>query len=100
MRFRVCQRYRFFPPAARECVGADSPLPGCLAQNSAMAIAVAGQRASGCVLGVTGGHSRHTENSARGGVLLPLFAREGPGKLREDVRTAEIRDALVGDVLR
>ena len=31
---------------------------------------------------------------------MPLFQSEEPGKLREDVRTAEIRVALVGNVLR
>jgi len=30
---------------------------------------------------------------------LPLFPSEEPGKLRENVRTAEIRVALVGDIL-
>jgi hypothetical protein len=30
---------------------------------------------------------------------LPLFQSEESGKLREDVRTAEIRVALVGNVL-
>jgi hypothetical protein len=63
-------------------------------------IAVAGERALGGVLEFAGGHARPTEIDASRGLLLPLFQNKEPGKLREDVRAAEICVALVGDVLR
>ena len=65
-----------------------------------MEIAVAGDCALGGVLELAGGHARPAEIDASRGLLLPLFQSEEPGKLREDVRTAEIRVALVGNVLR
>jgi hypothetical protein len=63
-------------------------------------IAIAGERALGGVLEFAGGHARPAEIDASRGLLLPLFQSQEPGKLREDVRTAEICVALVGDVLR
>jgi hypothetical protein len=63
-------------------------------------ITAAGDCALGSVLGFAGGHAKPASIDASWGMLLPLFQGEEPGKLREDVRTAEIRVALVGDVLR
>ena len=70
------------------------------AENSAVEVAAAGQRAVGHVLEFAGGHTKPPEVDASRRLLLPLFQSEEPGKLREDVRTAEICVALVGDVLR
>jgi hypothetical protein len=63
-------------------------------------IAFAGNRALGGVLEFAGGHAKPAEIDAGWGLLLPLFQSQEPGKLREDVRAAEICIALVGDVLR
>jgi hypothetical protein len=57
-------------------------------KNIAVEIAVAGRRAFGDDLDVAGGHTRPIEIDASRRLLLPLHAREGPGKLREDVRAA------------
>ena len=65
-----------------------------------MEIAVAGERSLGGVVGIAGGHARPAAINASRWMLLPLFPSEEPGKLCEDVRTAKVRVALVGDVLR
>ena len=65
-----------------------------------MEIAAAGQRPLGGVLELAGGHAKPAEIHTGRGLLLPLFQSEGPGKLREDVRDAEVCVALVGDILR
>lgn len=65
-----------------------------------MAIAFFGERVIGDVLAFICGHAGAVEIDGGSGLLLPLFTGQGPGKLREDVRTAEICVALVGDVLR
>jgi hypothetical protein len=70
------------------------------AENSAVEVAAAGQRAVGHVLEFAGGHTKPPEGDASRRLLLPLFQSKAAGKLREDVRDAEIRVALVGDVLR
>jgi hypothetical protein len=51
-------------------------------------------------VGIAGGHAEPAEVDASWRVLLPLFARKDARKLRENVRDAEIRVALVGNVLR
>lgn len=71
-----------------------------IAEKTPMEIAAAGWRAPGRFMGFTGGHARPAEIDASRRLLLPLLTREEPGKLRENVRTAEIRIALVGNVLR
>jgi len=65
-----------------------------------VAIAFFGERAIGDVLAFICGLAGAVEIDGGSGLLLPLFASQGPGKLREDVRTAKICVALVGDVLR
>jgi len=69
------------------------------ATQSAVALAVVGQRVIGDVLAFICGHAGTVEIDGGSGLLLPLFTGQGPGKLREDVRAAEICVALVGDVL-
>jgi hypothetical protein len=64
-----------------------------------MEIAAAGWRALSRLLGFAGGHAKPTETDASRSLLLPLLTREGPRELCENVRAAEIRLALVGDVL-
>lgn len=71
-----------------------------IAEKAPMEIAAARQRAPGRVLGFAGGHAWPAEIDASGRLLLPLPPCEEPGKLRENVRAAEIRVALVGNVLR
>jgi hypothetical protein len=71
-----------------------------IAEKDSMEIAAAGQCPLGRVVGSAGGHAKPAEVDAGGRLLLPLPAREKPGKLRKDVRAAEIRVALVGNVLR
>jgi hypothetical protein len=51
-------------------------------------------------VGIAGGHAEPAEVDASWRVLLPLLARKDARKLRENVRDAEIRVALVGNVLR
>jgi len=92
-------RYRFFLPAARKCRDARACATVHFAENVAVAIAPSRLRAPGGVLEFAGGHARPAEIHASGRLLLPLLQSEEPGKLREDVRAAEIRVALVGDVL-
>ncbi len=58
------------------------------------------RRAPSRLLGFAGGHAKPAEIDASGRLLLPLPPREAPGKLRENVRAAEICVALVGNVLR
>jgi hypothetical protein len=70
------------------------------AQDIAVEIAAAGQRAVGHVLEFAGGCAKPPEVDAGRRLLLSLFQSKAPGKLREDVRDAEIRVALVGDVVR
>ena len=64
-----------------------------------MEIAAGRQRTLSRVLGLAGRHARPAEIDASRRVLLPLPPREETGKLRENVRAAEIRSALVGHVL-
>jgi len=71
-----------------------------IAEKDPMEIAAARQCALSRVVGSAGGHAKPAEIDADGRLLLPLPAREKPGKLRKNVRTAEVRFALVGDVLR
>ena len=98
-KFSAMRRYRFFSRAARESGNARASHTLRFAEDAAVETA-AGERAFGGVLGLVGGHAGPAAIDASGRLLLPLFASEEPGKLREDVRTAEIRVALVGDVLR
>jgi len=63
-------------------------------------IAAAVERPLGGVVGIAGGHARPAAIDASRWMLLPLFQSKKPGKLRKDVRTAKVRVALVGDVLR
>ena len=99
-KFSAVRRYRFFSRAARESGNARASHTLRFAEDAAVEIAAAGERAFGGVLGLVGGHAGPAAIDAGRRLLLPLFASEEPGKLREDVRTAEIRVALVGDVLR
>ena len=71
-----------------------------IAEKTLMEIAAAGWRALSCFLGFAGGHARPAEIDASRRLLLPLLTREESGKLRENVRAAEVRIALVGNVLR
>jgi len=93
-------RYRFFSRAATESDDAPASHTLPFAEDAAVEIAAAGSCALSSVLGLAGRHSGPAAINASGGMLLSLFPSEEPGKLREDVRVAEIRDALVGDVLR
>ena len=70
-----------------------------VAEDATVENAAAGDCTFGGVLGLVGRYSRPAAVDASRGLLLPLFASEEPGKLRENVRTAEIRVALVGDLL-
>jgi hypothetical protein len=65
-----------------------------------VAIAVVGQRVIGDVLAFICGYAGAAEIDSGRGLLLPLFTSQGAGQLREDVRTAKICVALVGDVLQ
>jgi hypothetical protein len=71
-----------------------------IAENASVEIAAAGQRAASHFVGVAGGYAEPAEINASWRVLLPLFARKDARKLRKNVRDAEIRVALVGNVLR
>jgi hypothetical protein len=71
-----------------------------IAKKAAMEVAAAGRRALSGLVGFAGGHAKPAEVDASGRLLLPLLTREESGKLREDVRAAKIRLALVGNVLR
>ena len=55
------------------------------AENTTVAIAIAGLRGIGDVLDFAGRHARPVEIHASRRLLLSLFAREDPGKLRENV---------------
>jgi hypothetical protein len=99
-KFSAMGRYRFFSRAATEFDNERASHTLRFAENTAVEIAAVGDCAFGCVLGVVGRHAGPTAIEASWGLLLPLFPNEELGKLREDVRTAEIRVALVGDVLR
>jgi len=99
-KFSAFRRYRFFPPAATESGNAPASHTLRFAEEAAVEIAAAGVRAIGGVLGIARGHARRATIDASRGLLLPLFPSEEPRKLRENVRTAKIRVALVGDVLR
>jgi hypothetical protein len=65
-----------------------------------MEIAAAGWRAVSRFVGFAGGHAKPAEIHPGRRLLLPLLTREESGKLREDVRDAKIRLALVGNILR
>ncbi len=99
-KFSAMRRYRFFFRVARESGNAPASLTLRLAEEAAVEIAAIGDCAVGSVLGLAGRHAGPAAIDASRGLLLPLLASEEPGKLREDVRAAEIRFALVGDVLR
>lgn len=99
-KFSAMRRYRFFPQAARESGNAPASLTSHFAEDAALEIAAVGDCPLGSVLGPTGEHAGPAAVDASWGLLLSLFPGEEPGKLREDVRTAEVRVALVGDVLR
>jgi hypothetical protein len=99
-KFSAIRRYRFFPRATRESGHAPASQTLRFAEDAAVEIAAAGERAFGSVLGLAGGHAGPAAIDASRWLLLPLFESEEPGKMRKDVRTAEIRVALVGDVLR
>jgi hypothetical protein len=71
-----------------------------IAEKDPMEIAAARQCSLSCVVGSAGGHAKPAKIDADGRLLLPLPARKKPWKLRKDVRAAEIRVTLVGDVLR
>ncbi len=71
-----------------------------IAEKTPMEIAAAGRRALSRLLGFAGGHAKPAEIDASRRLLLPLLTREESGKLRENVRAAEVRIALVGDVLQ
>lgn len=71
-----------------------------IAEKAPVEIAAARQRAPGRVLGFAGEHAEPAEIDPSGRLLLPLPPREEPGKLRENVRAAEICVALVGNILR
>jgi hypothetical protein len=71
-----------------------------IAEKTPLEIAAAGWRAVSRFLGFAGGHARPAEIDPSRRLLLPLLTREESGKLRENVRAAEVRIALVGDVLR
>jgi len=71
-----------------------------IAEKTPMEIAAAGWRAFSRFVGVAGGHAKPAEIDASRRLLLPLLTREESGKLRENVRAAEVRIALVGDVLQ
>ena len=94
------RRYRFFSQPATESGNARASHTLPFAEDAPEEIAATGNCALGSVLGLAGGHARPAAIDASRGLLLPLFPSEEPGKLREDVRAAEIRVALVGDVLR
>jgi hypothetical protein len=70
-----------------------------ITEEAPMEIAAVRQRALSRVLGFAGRHAKPAEIDASGRLLLPLLPREETGKLRENVRAAEIRVALVGHVL-
>jgi hypothetical protein len=81
-------------------VHASAPYTLHLAQNAAVEIVVAGLRAISYVLEFAGGRAQPAEVDASRRLLLSLLQSEAPGKLRKNVRNAEICVALVGDVLR
>jgi hypothetical protein len=99
-KFSAMRRYRFFSQAATESGNAPASLTLRFAEGGALAIVGVRDCAPGSVLGPLGGHAGPTAIGASRRLLLSLFKGEEPGKLREDVRAAEIRVALVGDVLR
>jgi hypothetical protein len=69
-------------------------------ENPAVEIVAAWLRAVGDFLDAARGHAGPAEVNASWRLLLPLFASQGPGQLRQDVRAAKICVALVGDVMR
>jgi hypothetical protein len=71
-----------------------------IAENPIVEIAAPRRRALSRLLGFAGGHAKPAEIDASGRLLLPLLPREETGKLRQNVRAAEVRVALVGNVLR
>ncbi len=100
MLFAAARRYRFFSRVATESGNARASHTLRFVEDTAVEIAAAGERAFGGVLGFVGRHTEPAAIHTSRGLLLPLFASEEPGKLREDVRATEICVALVGDVLR
>ena len=98
--FAAARRYRFFSRVATESGNARASHTLRFVEDTAVEIAAAGERAFGGVLGFVGRHTEPAAIHTSRGLLLPLFASEEPGKLREDVRATEICVALVGDVLR
>ena len=70
-----------------------------IAEKTLMEIVAAREHALSRLLGFAGGHAKPAEIDASGRLLLPLLPREEIGKLRQNVRVAKIRVALVGNVL-
>ena len=71
-----------------------------IAEKTLMETAASGRRALSRLLGFAGGHAKPAEIDATRRLLLPLLTREEPWELRKDVRVAEVRFALVGNVVR
>jgi hypothetical protein len=93
------RRYRFFSRVATESGNAPSSHTLRFTEDAVVEIATTGDCAVGSFLGPAGRHAGPAAIHASRGLLLPLFTNQGPRKLREDVRTAKVRYALVGDVL-
>jgi hypothetical protein len=94
------RRYRFFSRVATESGNAPSSHTLRFTEDAVVEIATTGDCAVGSFLGPAGRHAGPAAIHASRGLLLPLFTNQEPRKLREDVRAAEIRVALVGNVLR